>query len=70
MNYNPLLPTDFYKTTHEHLPSYTIGEGVYNEERIRSFYRLGYLPIAMYAVPEGVETANWCAASCICKYSF
>lgn len=118
MNYNPLLLTDFYKTTHERqynpdmayiysvgtprlsrlpdidkityfggqafcyeylqkafnecffnkdedevmaeyndLLSYTIGEGTYNEERIRSLHRLGYLPIAMYAVPEGTETA-------------
>lgn len=34
----------------------TLGPGTYNDEKIRSLHHLGYLPIAMYAVPEGVST--------------
>ena len=36
--------------------TYTLGPGVYNPEKIRKLHRLGYLPIAMYAVPEGTRT--------------
>lgn len=34
----------------------TLGPGTYNDEKIRKLHRLGYLPIAMYAVPEGMST--------------
>ena len=37
--------------------TYTLGPGTYNPEKIRKLHRLGYLPIAMYAVPEGTRTA-------------
>lgn len=37
--------------------TYTLGPGTYNPEKIRALHRLGYLPIAMYAVPEGTRTA-------------
>ena len=37
--------------------TYTLGEGVYNPEKIVKLHRLGYLPITMYAVPEGTRTA-------------
>lgn len=37
--------------------SHTLGPGAYNDEKIRKLHRLGYLPIAMYAVPEGTSTA-------------
>lgn len=37
--------------------SHTLGPGTYNAEKIRKLHRLGYLPIAMYAVPEGMSTA-------------
>ena len=36
--------------------TYTLGHGTYNDEKIRSLHRLGYLPIAMFAVPEGTST--------------
>ena len=36
--------------------TYTLGPGTYNPEKIRKLHRLGYLPIAMYAVPEGTRT--------------
>lgn len=35
---------------------YTIGDGAYNENRIRDLHRLGYLPIQVCAVPEGMRT--------------
>ena len=34
----------------------TLGPGAYSDEKIRNLHRLGYLPIAMYAVPEGMST--------------
>lgn len=37
--------------------TYTLGPGTYNPEKIRQLHRLGYLPIAMFAVPEGTRTA-------------
>ena len=37
--------------------SHTLGPGTYSDEKIRKLHRLGYLPIAMYAVPEGTSTA-------------
>ena len=36
--------------------TYTLGPGTYNPEKVRKLHRLGYLPIAMYAVPEGTRT--------------
>lgn len=36
--------------------SNTLGKGTYNDEKIRKLHQLGYLPIAMYAVPEGAST--------------
>lgn len=37
--------------------TYTLGPGTYNPQKVRQLHRLGYLPIAMYAVPEGTRTA-------------
>lgn len=34
----------------------TLGPGSYTSDKIRNLHRLGYLPIAMYAVPEGTRT--------------
>lgn len=36
--------------------TYTLGPGTYNPDKVRKLHRLGYLPIAMYAVPEGTRT--------------
>jgi nicotinamide phosphoribosyltransferase len=44
-------------TEYNHCVGNPLGRGAYGEEKIRSLHRLGYLPIAMYAVPEGTETA-------------
>ena len=37
--------------------NYTLGNGTYNSDKIRALHRLGYLPIAVYTVPEGATTA-------------
>ncbi len=44
-------------TEYNHCVGNPLGHGAYGEEKIRNLHRLGYLPIAMYAVPEGTETA-------------
>ena len=36
--------------------TYTLGEGTYSDEKIRRLHQLGYLPIAMYTIPEGMST--------------
>lgn len=36
--------------------TYTLGPGTYNPDKVRKLHRLGYLPITMYAVPEGTRT--------------
>lgn len=37
--------------------TYTLGAGTYSDEKIRALHRLGYLPIALYTIPEGKSTA-------------
>ena len=41
---------------YDYVLSHTLGPGTYNSEKIRKLHQLGYLPIAMYAVPEGMST--------------
>lgn len=41
---------------YNHCVGNPLGHGAYGEEKIRNLHRLGYLPIAMYAVPEGTST--------------
>lgn len=43
-------------TEYNHCVGNPLGRGAYGEEKIRNLHRLGYLPIAMYAVPEGTAT--------------
>lgn len=43
-------------TEYNRVLTYTLGPGTYNPEKVRKLHRLGYLPIAMYAVPEGTRT--------------
>lgn len=50
-------PEDEVVAEYERVLNYTLGPGTYNSDKIRSLHRLGYLPIAMYAVPEGTRTA-------------
>lgn len=42
---------------YERVLTYTLGPGTYNADNIRKLHNLGYLPIAIYAVPEGTQTA-------------
>ena len=34
----------------------TLGKGTYNAQKIEDLHKLGYLPLAVYAVPEGMST--------------
>ena len=49
-------PEDEVMTEYNHCVGNPLGRGAYGEEKIRNLHRLGYLPIAMYAVPEGTST--------------
>ena len=35
---------------------HTLGPGTYNSEKIEHLHKLGYLPIAVYTIPEGLST--------------
>lgn len=37
--------------------TYTLGEGTYEDQKIRDLHQLGYLPLEISAVPEGTRTA-------------
>ena len=41
---------------YERVLNYTLGAGTFNSDKICKLHKLGYLPIAMYAVPEGTRT--------------
>lgn len=41
---------------YERTLTYSLGEGTYNSDKVRQLHRLGYLPLAMYAIPEGKST--------------
>ena len=41
---------------YDHVLTTTLGVGAYESEKVRDLHKLGYLPIAIYAVPEGTRT--------------
>ena len=47
-------------TEYNHCVGNPLGHGAYGEEKIRNLHRLGYLPIAMYAVPEALKPQLVC----------
>lgn len=49
-------PEEEVMVEYNHCVGNPLGHGAYGEEKIRNLHRLGYLPIAMYAVPEGTST--------------
>ena len=49
-------PEEEVMIEYNHCVGNPLGHGAYGEEKIRNLHRLGYLPIAMYAVPEGTST--------------
>lgn len=49
-------PEEEVMIEYNHCVGNPLGHGAYGEEKIRNLHRLGYLPIAMYAVPEGIST--------------
>ena len=50
-------PLDEVIKEYDRILTYTLGKGVYNSEKIAALHKLGYLPIAVYTVPEGTRTA-------------
>lgn len=42
---------------YNHVLTYTLGSGTYEDQKIRDLHRLGYLPLEISAVPEGTRTA-------------
>ena len=49
-------PLDEVVAEYTRVLNHTLGPGTYSAEKIIRLHRLGYLPIAMYAVPEGTRT--------------
>lgn len=49
-------PEEEVVAEYERVLRHTLGKGSYNSDKIRALHQLGYLPIAMFAVPEGTRT--------------
>ena len=49
-------PEDEVVAEYERILDYTLGKGAYESQKIRDLHRLGYLPLEISAVPEGVAT--------------
>lgn len=50
-------PVDEVVAEYDRILTATLGPGTYNSQKIRDLHALGYLPIAMYTIPEGKSTA-------------
>ena len=50
-------PEEEVVAEYDRVLTYTLGVGTYNSDKIRALHRLGYLPIALYTIPEGKSTA-------------
>ena len=50
-------PEDEVVAEYEKILDYTLGKGAYESQKIRDLHRLGYLPLEISAVPEGMATA-------------
>ena len=49
-------PEEEVVAEYERILDYTLGKGAYESQKIRDLHRLGYLPLEISAVPEGVRT--------------
>lgn len=49
-------PEEEVVAEYERILDYTLGKGSYESQKIRDLHRLGYLPLEISAVPEGVRT--------------
>jgi nicotinic acid phosphoribosyltransferase len=49
-------PEDEVVAEYERILDYTLGKGAYQSQKIRDLHQLGYLPLEISAVPEGVRT--------------
>lgn len=50
-------PEDEVVNEYERVLNATLGKGTYESQKIRELHRLGYLPLEISAVPEGVRTS-------------
>ena len=50
-------PEDEVVAEYERILDYTLGKGAYESQKIRDLHKLGYLPLEISAVPEGMATA-------------
>ena len=49
-------PEDEVVAEYERILDYTLGKGAYESQKIKDLHRLGYLPLEISAVPEGMAT--------------
>ena len=49
-------PEEEVVAEYERILDYTLGKGAYESQKIRDLHRLGYLPLEISAVPEGMRT--------------
>ena len=49
-------PEEEVVAEYERVLNYTLGIGSYDSQKVRDLHRLGYLPLAISAVPEGKST--------------
>ena len=49
-------PLDVVIKEYNRVLTRTLGPGTYNSQKIEDLHRLGYLPLAVYTVPEGMST--------------
>ena len=49
-------PEDEVVAEYERILDYTLGRGAYESQKIRDLHRLGYLPLEISAIPEGIRT--------------
>ena len=49
-------PEEEVVAEYERILDYTLGNGAYESQKIRDLHRLGYLPLEISAVPEGMRT--------------
>ena len=49
------LPEDFVVNEYKRVMDNTMGVGIYDIEKVRKLHQLGYLPIEIISVPEGVK---------------
>ena len=49
------LPEDYVVSEYQRVLDNTMGKGIYDIEKVRKLHRLGYLPIEIVSLPEGMQ---------------